>query len=257
MNNLFCINCGNELKVRFSKTHLCKKCYSKSRKDNADPRKCIDCGSTVKRRRKETLRCYFCNREYKRKYPKGRTTGNCILCGKKLSTKINKTGKCGVCSHGDYIPWNKGMKGLVPWNKGKSIFKNEKERKLRLNQLRKEKRLNESQIEKMPDRIRTLIRNSIRKNTKGERRKNSKTEKILGCSILEFIIYLESQFKPGMSWSNYGNGKGKWNIDHIIPVSRFNLKNKEELLKAFNYKNCRPMWASDNFKKGNKLIYVL
>ena len=55
-----------------------------------------------------------------------------------------------------------------------------------------------------------------------------------------------------MSWNNYGNGHNKWNIDHILPVSKFNLNKISEQKKAFNFKNCQPMWAIDNIKKGNR-----
>ena len=34
---------------------------------------------------------------------------------------------------------------------------------------------------------------------------------LLGCSIENFKIYLESLFEVGMSWENYGNKEGQWN----------------------------------------------
>ena len=55
-----------------------------------------------------------------------------------------------------------------------------------------------------------------------------------------------------MSWSNHG--VWGWHIDHIIPLSSFNLRKKEEQKKAFNYKNLQPLWAEDNLSKGNKII---
>jgi len=144
--------------------------------------------------------------------------------------------------------------GLTPWNKGVSIFKNKEEYRLHANNKRKILRSTEDTIKKLPDRIRTLIRNSIRHNTNGLRRKNSKTEIILGCSIPDFIKHLELQFIETMTWKNYGNGRGKWNIDHIIPISKFDLTEEKQIKAAFNYKNCRPMWAIDNIKKGAKIL---
>jgi len=57
-----------------------------------------------------------------------------------------------------------------------------------------------------------------------------------------------SLFLENMSWDNYGN----WHIDHIIPISSFNLENVEEQKICFNYKNTQPLWAIDNLKKSNK-----
>jgi hypothetical protein len=85
-------------------------------------------------------------------------------------------------------------------------------------------------------------------------KKGTKTEELLGCNIKFFKTYLENLFCEGMSWNNYGNGYGKWNIDHIYPVSKFDLTNKEEQKKAFRFTNCRPMWSIDNIKKGNKIL---
>lgn len=74
----------------------------------------------------------------------------------------------------------------------------------------------------------------------------------LGCSIDDLKIWLEDHFQDGMNWDNYGNKEGQWSIDHIIPLSKVDLINKEDLLKVCNYTNLQPLWHLDNLKKGNK-----
>lgn len=75
----------------------------------------------------------------------------------------------------------------------------------------------------------------------------------LGCTIEELKIRLESLFQPGMSWDNWGIGKGKWNLDHIIPLISFDLTDHEQLLKAVHYTNLQPLWATENSQKSDKL----
>ena len=57
-----------------------------------------------------------------------------------------------------------------------------------------------------------------------------------------------------MNWENWGHGKNNttWHIDHIIPLS--SAKTIEEVEKLNHYTNLRPMWGSDNIKKGKKWI---
>jgi hypothetical protein len=71
----------------------------------------------------------------------------------------------------------------------------------------------------------------------------------LGCTLEELKIHLESQFKEGMNWGNYG----KWEIDHIFPLSKADLTNLEEYKKVFHYTNLQPLWKAENRSKGNKL----
>jgi hypothetical protein len=74
--------------------------------------------------------------------------------------------------------------------------------------------------------------------------------KCLGCSIEELILYIEQRFVSDMTWDNYG----KWHIDHIIPLSSFDLTDKIQFAAACNYKNLQPLWAEDNLRKSNKII---
>lgn len=72
--------------------------------------------------------------------------------------------------------------------------------------------------------------------------------KDLGCSVNELKIYLKDKFIEGMTWNNWG----KWHIDHIKPLSKFDLSDRKQYLEAVNYSNLQPLWATDNLKKGNR-----
>ena len=82
--------------------------------------------------------------------------------------------------------------------------------------------------------------------------KRGSAVKNLGCSIEYFKQFIESKFQSGMTWNNYGQ-RG-WHLDHIKPLSLFNLEDKSQFLEACNYTNYQPLWATDNIKKGNRII---
>lgn len=77
------------------------------------------------------------------------------------------------------------------------------------------------------------------------KRKDCKMLELLGCTLAEFKVYLESQFDSKMTWDNYG----EWHIDHIVPLCSVDVTNNEELKKVSHYSNLRPYWALDNKKK--------
>jgi hypothetical protein len=82
--------------------------------------------------------------------------------------------------------------------------------------------------------------------------KSKTTRELLGCTIDFFKDYIESKFLPDMTWDNYG--KHGWHIDHIFPISAFDLTIEEELKKACRYTNLQPLWATDNIKKRDKIM---
>lgn len=85
-------------------------------------------------------------------------------------------------------------------------------------------------------------------------RKTNTTVVLLGCTIENLKTHLESLWADGMNWENYGFGDDKWHIDHIIPCAAFDLTIKEEQEKCFHYSNLQPLWQSDNFFKGARVI---
>lgn len=93
------------------------------------------------------------------------------------------------------------------------------------------------------------LRNRIRCALKGNFKHSSLTEG-LGCSLQDLKKHLELQFQPGMTWENYG--VYGWHIDHIKPLSSFDLTDKKQFLEACHYTNLRPLWAKENLEKHNK-----
>lgn len=83
-------------------------------------------------------------------------------------------------------------------------------------------------------------------------RKIESAIKLLGCTIDFFREYIESKFKPGMSWDNHG--LYGWHLDHIIPCKFFDLTKEEEQKKCFHYSNFQPLWAGENLSKGAKIL---
>lgn len=73
----------------------------------------------------------------------------------------------------------------------------------------------------------------------------------MGCSVEFLIQHLESLFEEGMNWDNYG-GNG-WTVDHVVPLSAWNLADESQFLAACNYRNLRPMWGSKNNSKNDRL----
>ena len=76
---------------------------------------------------------------------------------------------------------------------------------------------------------------------------------ILGYSLEEFKQHIKSQFDSKMNWDNHGV---YWEIDHIIPIYSFSIKDYDDIdfKKCWNLKNLRPLEKSINQSKGKKIL---
>lgn len=99
----------------------------------------------------------------------------------------------------------------------------------------------------LKERLTNNIRSRVSKIVSGSV-KGSSAIKDLGCSIDELKSHLESKFQEEMSWDNYGD----WHIDHIKPLSSFDLTDLIQFKQACHYTNLQPLWAKDNLEKGSK-----
>lgn len=97
-------------------------------------------------------------------------------------------------------------------------------------------------------RLRMRFREALRRHIGGAESKKTSVVKLLGCSLFEFKMYIESKFVDGMSWDN----NGKWHLDHIRPCASFDLTDPHQQAQCFYYTNMQPLWAVDNIRKGAK-----
>ncbi len=112
------------------------------------------------------------------------------------------------------------------------------------------KKVDETKI--VQRKLRHNVKSNINKRLKnrGFSKSGLSTFKVLPYSVNDLEKHLESHFKDGMSWDNYG----KWEIDHIVPDSWFNYTSvtDEGFLKSWSLENLQPMWKKENLLKSNK-----
>jgi len=96
------------------------------------------------------------------------------------------------------------------------------------------------------------MRTAVYLSLKGEKDGRS-WEKLVGYTCSELMQHLENKFTKGMSWDNYG--RNGWHIDHIKPISSFNIRGKGclDFKKCWDIENLQPLWERHNIQKGNKL----
>jgi DNA repair ATPase RecN len=126
----------------------------------------------------------------------------------------------------------------------KEYYLNNKEKLINYNQKYTKFQYNNNEKFK----LQALLRSRFHHALKGSKIQSALS--LLGCSIDECKYYLESQFKHGMSWSNHGT---VWEIDHIIPCSKFDLTDLEQQKICFHYTNLQPLFKTENRKKSNKI----
>ena len=157
---------------------------------------------------------------------------------------------------GKWYAKNKEVRLVKKYIKDKLPEQIEKRRKWvadnrdRINALRRVRKKNMPVKEKLSKALRDRFYKVIVRMKTGK--KIISSFDLLGCTIDYFKTYIENQFCEGMEWGNHGNGDGKWNIDHIVPLVKFDLFNLQEQKKAFHYTNMRPLWFLENMRRPRK-----
>jgi uncharacterized protein (DUF983 family) len=98
--------------------------------------------------------------------------------------------------------------------------------------------------------ISKIIRNVRSRIFSAIKNKSKHTITYLGCNCSEYLkwlLYNEHLY----TFENYGK---EWHIDHVIPISKFDIKNEEQQLLAFNWRNTMPLSVKENLSKNNKII---
>lgn len=185
-----------------------------------------------------------CDRGY---HSKSRANQLCRLCnGKEISLGGNKVGK--RFSQQAKQKMSLAKQNSIPWNKGKTEERYEVKIKMALakvNYIPWNKGKGNLQADES---IKNLLRHRLRRFIKGAPSQQGFSE-LVGCSYFELRKMIEGKFEEGMTWENWSvNG---WHIDHIKPLSSFDLTDTEQLKEACNYKNLQPLWAKDNLKKSD------
>ena len=98
--------------------------------------------------------------------------------------------------------------------------------------------------------MRCRLRARIKQWLKGKN-KSAHTMELVGCLVEICMLWIESQFLPGMTWEN----QHLWHIDHMKPLDSFDALDPEEQRKACHYTNLQPLWGPENMRKSNKEIY--
>lgn len=99
--------------------------------------------------------------------------------------------------------------------------------------------------EKFKRYIRTRIYNCLR-----HKKKVKHSIEYLGCSSDEYFKWI-LEYNSCYNLMNHGK---EWHIDHVIPLSKFDLNVEQQQLLAFNWRNTMPLSCSENLSKKNNII---
>ena len=182
-----------------------------------------------KEKRKEYMRQYHLNNkcEHNKEKSKCKDCGGSSICiHNKQKYKCKDCGGSSICIH-------KRIKSQCKECGGSSICIHNKQKPQC-----KECSLQSCLINLQRTSLRRLFENA-------NIQKTNHTIEYLGCNSEFFLHFIKSKMTPEMNFNNI-------HIDHIKPVSRFDLNNHEEFLKCCHYSNMQPLLAIDNLEKSNK-----
>lgn len=164
--------------------------------------------------------------------------------GSECNNEITVRSKSGLCKiHYSYL-WKSNNKDRTSIH-SKTTYEQKRDMYIANSAKARTEARKNNPLVKLRDSLRRRLNNAVKNN-----QKSGSAVSDLGCTIIQLKIHLESKFTPEMTWDNYGI-KG-WHIDHIVPISKFDLTDLDQLKKACHYTNLQPLWWQDNLSKGSK-----
>lgn len=81
-------------------------------------------------------------------------------------------------------------------------------------------------------------------------KKAGTAQELVGCTFEFLKQHLESKFKNNMFWDK----PNSFHIDHIRPLSSFDLTDPEQQKAACHWTNLQPLYPEENLRKGKKIL---
>ena len=246
-NDKHCSKCGeNKTEDKFIKNrNICKDCRNIKSKElyksiEVDPNSNQECNTCYETKPltdivKNRIICKSCNNSNRRK---------------KYSSdedhRLKLIQQASVFKHNKVIERQKiKLEEIGEDNKKCSVcFTIKIKCKFRYNRLKCRDCERDDPIEKFKRNVRSRIYIALKKH------KELNTIHYLGCSSSEYLKWILT-YNEIYTLENRGK---EWHIDHVIPLSHFNLENIEEQMIAFNWRNTMPLSAKENLSKNNKIL---
>jgi hypothetical protein len=147
--------------------------------------------------------------------------------------------------------WARKGKAADDWEKGIGCYW--RNRELNRGRSATRARMHYEKHKHTPEmKFKRAMRNAVKRITRIARaKKEGRTIEFLGCTMLHARKHIEKQFRKGMHWNNHGT---VWHIDHIVPLSKFDLTDAIQRKRANHFTNLQPLYVHENMSKGNKII---
>jgi len=232
---IHCRECSGSSFCQHNKDkYHCKECGTeKLCEHNKSKSKCKECGGkSICIHGKQKHVCFECGGSSICEHNKRKS--NCRICGngKNFCEHDKYKNTCVDCG-GIYICPHKKRKNVCKECKGASICEH--------NKIKRE--CKDCSIGKY---LVILQRQSLRRILQNSNEvKNKHSIEYLGCDSESFLQHIKRKMTEDMTFDNI-------HIDHIKPVSKFDLNNHDDFLACCHYSNLQPLLVEVNLSKNNK-----
>ena len=79
---------------------------------------------------------------------------------------------------------------------------------------------------------------------------STRISELVGCTTQQLARHLESKFKRGMTWANYGT---HWHVDHVLPCSSFDHTDPKQRAQCWHWTNLEPLESKKNLEKSDTI----